>query len=173
MESGNALITVVVIVLVGGLLVVFPMYMIANQNDKIAQNILATETTNLVNDIITTGEFTREKLDKYDQKISATGYAFDTEYTIMILDENPSKKEILANSTKIGENVFIVVQKTQVDELLNNQQGKMLLKPGDRVNIRSTIKTSTLSMDLGSFLFGASSKDIKNMAAESSGVVTK
>ena len=91
MESGNALITVVVILLVGGLLIIFPMNMIANQNDKIAQNILTTEITNLVNDVITTAELTTEKLDKHDQKISATGYAFDTEYTIMILDENPSK----------------------------------------------------------------------------------
>lgn len=172
MESGNALITVVVIVLVGGLLFIFPMNMIANQNDKIAQNILTTEITNLVNDVITTGECTPEKLDKYDQKISATGYAFDTEYTIMILDENPSRKEILANSTKIGENVFIVVQKTQIDELLKSQ-GKIILKPGDRFSAKSTIKTSTLSIDLSSFLFGASSKDIKNMAAEYSGVVTK
>ena len=171
MQSSTS--TIIAIFVAAVLLFVVPLVTLTERNDNVVQENVKVIVEEFVTDIKNTGELTIEKYQDFENRLAATGNVYDIEMELQILDENPGKKTMQANYTKIGENVFIVVQKTQVDELLNNQQGKMLLKPGDRVNIRSTIKTSTLSMDLGSFLFGASSKDIKNMAAESSGVVTK
>lgn len=169
---------ILVIVLAGVLMFIFPLMTMADRTDDVAQSTVETLTSEYADTIGKTGKITLSDYDKFIQNLSSTGNAYDVEIEVKVLDENPGKKTTQANSTKIGENVYYSMYTSQILDYLepdstNPNQTKVLkLKEGDMVVVSVKNTNTTLSQQLSGLFYSASGNDIYTNAAEKSVMVT-
>lgn len=174
-ERGETLIIVIVIVLGAIILFIFPLMAMSDRNDDITQSVVETSVSEFVNDVRTTGILTMDKYNKLVEELSATGNVYNVEMELRVLDENPGKKTTQAESTKVGENVYVVYYNSQVMDLLNPSSGvtqAVALKEGDFFYTKATIDSTTIADQLKSFLYAVSGSDVYSIAAEDGGIVT-
>lgn len=170
-EKGNVAITVLSVILAGFLLCIVPLMDVASSNDDAAQAALQSATTELVNKVQNTGNLTLQQYEKFVEEISATGNAFEVEMEIWTLDENVSKKGTQTTTSKIGENVYYMVFKTTIMEVLE-KNNVYRLKEGDIIKVRVTNTSPTLAGTLREVFYKVTGNDTYDLIAESSGTVT-
>ena len=100
-DSAMAVVAIIVATIIMG---VFPLMAMANQTDKTSNLAVQTATTEFVNNVRTTGTLRLSDYESFTSTLVATGNSYDTEISIQILDENPSKKT--TTGTVIGDNVY-------------------------------------------------------------------
>lgn len=166
---GDTFITIVGIVLAAILMFGFPLMSMSDRTDDIVTMTAQTATTEFVDDVRVTGLLTSDKLAAFDQKLAATGNAYDREMEVKVLDENPGKKTTQANYTKIGENVYYTQYTTQVLESL--EQGSMLLEPGDNILVSVKNQNSTAAQSLNASFLGITNSDTYAISAEGAGMI--
>ena len=172
---GDTLVTVIAIALAAVLMFVFPLMTMSDRTDDVAQLTVETATTEFVDDIRVTGKLTLDKYGKFVENISSTGNSYDIEMEIKVLDENPGKKTTIAQSTKIGENVYYSIYTSQIlDEMskANGATGTITLKEGDIFSTSVKNTNTTMSQQLKNFFYSVTGNDTYIIAAEHAGIVT-
>ena len=167
MQSSTS--TLIAIFVAAVLLFVVPLVTLTERNDNVVQENVKVIVEEFVTDIKNTGELTIEKYQDIENRLAATGNVYDIEMELQILDENPGKKTMQANYTKIGENVYYSEYTTQVLEKLNS--GKITLKEGDLVYVGVANQNSTASQTLKSTFLSFANAGEEVITASSSGMV--
>lgn len=168
---GDSAMTVVAILVAVVIMGVFPLMAMANEKDETANLSAQTATTEFVNNIRTTGKITLNNYDNYVSRLAATGNSYDTEITVQVLDENPSKKTTTA--TVIGDNVYYTKYTTQIEEeLASNPGGVIQLKEGDIVSVSAQNTNITIAQQLRNFMYKVTGNSSSAITAEASGMVT-
>ena len=168
---GDTLITIVAIALAAVLMFVFPLMTMSDRTDDVSQLTVKTATTEFVDDVRTTGKLTMDKYSKFVEDISSTGNTYDIEMELKVLDENPGKKTTQAETTKIGENVYISKFRSQLEDDLREKK-VIALKEGDIFSTSVKNTNSTLSQQLKNFFYSVTGNDTYTIAAEHAGMVT-
>lgn len=170
----DTLITIVAIGLAAILMFVLPVITMADRVNTASQTDIETMTSEFINEIKTTGKLTSERYSKFLENLTSTGNTYDVNLEFKILDENPGKKALQEAKDKIGENVYYSVYTTQVEEVLNenNGQGVYYLKEGDIVSATVRNTNLTLAQQMKSFFYSVSGSDIYTIQASQSGLVT-
>ena len=172
---GDTLITIIAIALAAVLMFVFPLMTMADRTDDVSQLTVETATTEFVDDVRTTGKLTMDKYSQFVEDISSTGNSYDVEMEVQILDENPGKKTTQAEASKVGENAYYSIQKSQIFDIINPSSGQtktLALKEGDIFSVRVRNTNTTMSQQLKNFLYSVTGNDIYVIAAEHGGMVT-
>ena len=112
------------------------------------------------------------KLSSFDQRLAATGNAYDREMEVKVLDENPGKKTTQANYTKIGENVYYSMYTSQILDAMDANGGVLTLKEGDMFSTSVKNTNTTLSQQLKNFFYTVAGNDTYAIAAQHAGYVT-
>ena len=110
----DTLITIVAIFLAALLMFIWPLMSVSERNDDIAQSVVQTATSELVNKIATHGKITASDYEAYLSKISTTGNTYEVEIEVQKLDENPGKKVSITSGDLIGENVRYSIFTTDI-----------------------------------------------------------
>ena len=168
MQSSTS--TIIAVFVAAVLLFVVPLVTLTERNDNVVQEKVKVIVEEFVTDIKNTGELTIEKYQDFENRLAATGNVYDIELELQILDENPGKKTMQANYTKIGENVYYSEYTTQVLEKLKS--GKITLKEGDLVYVGVANQNSTASQTLKSTFLSFANAGKEVITASSSGMVS-
>ena len=167
----DTLIIVVAITLTAVLIFVLPVMTMADRIDTVSQSDIETKTSDLANEIKTTGKLTSEKYNKFIEEITATGNTYDVEMEFKILDENPGKKTTQTSKDKIGENVYYSIYTSQIEEVL--ETGKNYnLKEGDIFSVSVKNTNQTLAQQLKNFFYTVVGNDTYTIAASHGGMVS-
>lgn len=169
---GDTLMIVIAILTAVVLMFVFPLMTMADRTDDVTQLAVETATTEFVDTIRTTGKITQDSYDKYLQEIHSTGYTYDVELEVQVLDENPGKKATQVQSTKYGENEYSSEYTAQIEKTLAANKGVYLLKEGDMVSVSVKNTNLTLSQQLMNFLYKVTGNDTYTISAQHGGIVS-
>ena len=167
MQSSTS--TIIAICVAAVLLFVVPLVTLTDRNDNVVQENVKLIVEEYVSDIRNTGKITAEGFQDFENRLSATGNVYDIEMQVQILDENPGKKTMQANYTKIGENVYYSEYTSQVLEKLKG--GTITLKEGDLVYVSVTNQNSTAAQTLKSSFLSFSNAGEYVISADSSGMI--
>lgn len=167
MQSSTS--TIIAICVASVLLFVVPLVTLTDRNDNVVQENVKLIVEEYVSDIRNTGKITAEGFQDFENRLSATGNVYDIEMQVQILDENPGKKTMQANYTKIGENVYYSEYTSQVLEKLKG--GTITLKEGDLVYVSVTNQNSTAAQTLKSSFLSFSNAGEYVISADSSGMI--
>ena len=172
MESLGGTITVIIVIILSvSLMVVFPLMTTADRADDVTQQILDTETSELVNEMCTKGILTQARYDEFLQAINSTGYSYDVQIIVKVLDENAAKKTAQVTHDKIGENEYYDEYTTQNLEKLDSN-GEIRLSEGCFVYVYVINPNSTIASQLKKIFFNSSDADINSAVSSASGMVT-
>ena len=167
MQSSTS--TIIAICVAAVLLFVVPLVTLTDRNDNVVQENVKLIVEEYVSDIRNTGKITPEGFQDFENRLSATGNVYDIEMQVQVLDENPGKKNMQANYTKIGENVYYSEYTSQVLEKLKS--GTITLKEGDLIYVGVTNQNSTAAQTLKSSFLSFSNAGEYVISADSSGMV--
>ncbi len=148
----------------------YPLITMAGKTDKAAQVAVESSTNQYVDTIRTTGKLKYSDYEAYLKEISATGNSFDVEMELQRLDENASKKAIQSEGTVSSKSTYTTYYTTQILDMLNNNNGTLLLKEGDIITAKVTSTNTTIFQQLTKYLGKNSTTGA--IVASSSGVVT-
>lgn len=129
-NAGNTAVVVIVIILSGILMFVFPVMIIAEQQDKVTQLQAQEIVTQFTDTARTVGEIDQEDYDNLVLSLASTGRAYNIDITLQMRDGNLAKK--LA-TVQIGDDVYYVMYTTQVLEALAS--GPIDLNNGDIIYV--------------------------------------
>ncbi len=169
---GDTFITIFGIVLAAILMFGFPLMSMSDRTDDIVTMTAQTATTEYVDNVRATGKVTMDNYSSFEQRLAATGNAYDIEMEVKILDENPGKKTTQANYTKIGENVYYSMYTSQILDSMNANGGVLTLKEGDMFSTSVKNTNTTLSQQLKNFFYAVAGNDTYAIAAQHGGYVT-
>ena len=169
---GDTFITIFAIVIAAVLMFGFPLMAMSDRTDDIVTMTAQTATTEDVDNVRTTGKVTMDDYSAFEQRLAATGNAYDIEMEVKVLDENPGKKTTQANYTKIGENVYYSMYTSQILDSMDSNGGVLTLKEGDRFSTSVKDTNTPLSQQLKNFFYTVTGNDSYTIAAEHAGVVT-
>lgn len=168
----NTITTLIGIVLAVILMFIFPLMVIADRTDDVAQLVLETATAEFINETRSSGRLTHDSYNKFVQRISSTGSTYNIEMEIRVADPTPGKQTTIANPSIIGENVYYTKYTSQIMEELDENNGVMPLKEGDSISISIKNTNTTLSQQLKGFLYSVTGDNTYTLATESSGIIT-
>ena len=168
---GDSFVTIIAIFLAAILMFVFPLMSMSERTDDVSQLSVQTATTEFVDKIRTTGKLTQDNYDKYLQTLASTGNSYDVDMQVQLLDENPGVKTTQTDMTKIGENLYYDLYTSQIEDKLDNQ-GKIILKEGDRVSVTVKNTNQTIAQTLKNFFYRLTGNDTYQIYAEHAGIVT-
>lgn len=167
----DSLITVVVIVLVAGLIFVVPLIAMADRVDSASQTQAEALVADFVEEIRTTGKITQDKYDKFLENLLATGYKFDVEMEVKMLNENPGKKTSQTAKDKIGENVYVTEYTSQIEQWLNEHNGEMKLDKGSLVTVTVKNTDLTFAQQMKQFMYKIVGDDTATIVTSKAGMV--
>ncbi len=171
----DTLITIIAIFLAAILMFIFPLMSVSERNDDIAQSVVQTATSELVDKIAVSGKITQSDYEEYLSKISTTGNTYDVEIEVQKIDENPGKKTSITSPDLIGENVRYSVFTTDIlDEIYDGGAGatqKYLLNKGDNVIVTVKNTNSTMAQTLRAFFYKVTGSGTYQIAASASSLV--
>lgn len=168
---GDTIIIIVAILTGVILMFVFPLMTMADRTDDVTQLAVETATTEFVDTVRTTGKITQERFDKYLEDITSTGYTYDVEMVVQVIDENPGKKASQVQTTKYGENEQSNEYTSQIEKVIR-EKGVYLLKEGDYFSASVKNSNVTLAQQFRNFLYKVTGSDTYSIAAEHGGIVS-
>lgn len=172
-ENGDTLIIVIVIALSVILMFIFPLMTMGDRADDITQATVEAATREFVDNVCTKGKITPDDLTTFRQKINSTGYLYDVEIQVKVLDENPGKKSVQVNRDKIGENLYYTVETSQITDIVEPETGTpkpYLLKEGDLIYVNVRSASQGIARQLKNFFYTVIGDDTYDIAASESGM---
>lgn len=170
---GDALMTVVAILVSAILLFIVPMMAVAERNDDIGQVAVQTATASFTEKIALAGAIKQSDYEQFLTSIAATGNTYDVEIEVQHLDENPGKKSAMTSGTLIGESLRFSTYTTDVLEKFDETGNPPYpLKRGDIVIVTVKNTNITLAQTLRTFFYKVVGKDTSQIVASSSSMVT-
>ena len=171
----DTLITIVAIFLAAILMFIFPLMSVSERNDDIAQSVIQTATSEMVDKIATKGKITKADYDQYLAKIATTGNTYEVEVEVQKLDENFGKKSATTSPKMVGENsrysVFTTDILKQVYEPADAKTYEYLLNKGDNVIITVKNTNTTMAQTLRAFFYKVTGNGTYQIAASASSMV--
>lgn len=167
---GDTLITVVAIFLAAVLMFIFPLMSLAERTDDISQLAVQTSTSELVDNVRTTGELTIDDYEKFLGDLASDGNSYEVEITIQLLNEDDSNKTTQAEPNKIGENSYYAIYTTQVEEQLFDT-GRIKMKEGDIITVTVRNTNQTIAQLLRNFIYVITGNDTYQIMGQQTGVV--
>lgn len=170
----NSFSTTIAIILSAVALFIFPLMIIADKRDDIAQSALQSETEIFLNDVRKTGILTEDKIANYESKVqSITGVIMEIEYEIKIFDDNLSRRNI---GSPNDEARYYSIFNTQINQRLEDarvgeKSGIIYLKEGDIFSIKCGNKSETLSDSFKRFFYKVTGSKTHTIYTEASGKV--
>lgn len=168
---GDSFVTIIAIFLAAVLMFIFPLMSMSDRTDDVSQLSVQTATTEFVDKVRTTGKLTSDDYDKYKQTLASTGNSYEIDMQIQLLDVNPGVKTTQTSMNKIGENLYYTLYTSQIEEKLE-QNGKIVLKEGDRIAVSVKNTNQTIAQSLKNFFYKLSGNDTYQIFAEHAGIVT-
>lgn len=114
---------IVVIVLGGILLFLFPLILTSNKIDDATIVEIKSATDAFVQNVASKRELTQQDIDNFVLEINAKGIACEPEFKIYVLDENSEKKSA---EVIVGDSSYYIDYTAQVYEKTNNQSSYKL-----------------------------------------------
>ena len=169
---GDSTITIIGIFLAAILLFIFPLMAMSDRTDDVSQLAVQTATTEFVENIRTTGRLSNANYSQYIEKLAATGNSYDVELEVQVLDENPGKKAVQTETTKIGENVYYNLYTSQILGEYLDQNKTLALKEGDIISATAKNTNLTIAQQLKNAFYKVTGNDTYQIAAQHAGIVT-
>lgn len=169
---GDSTITIIAIFLAAILMFVFPLMAMSDRNDDVSQLSVQTLTTEFVDNVRTTGRLTEANYSKFVEQLSATGNTYNIELEAQILDENPGKKAVITDPSKIGENVYYNLYTSQILEQLDSNNHVITFKEGDIFSVSAKNTNATISQQLKNAFYRVTGNDTYQISAKHAGIVT-
>ena len=164
-------VTIIGIIVAAILMFLVPLVTIADRNDDIAQLTVQTITAEFVNNVIRIGKLTAEDYNTFHTRLASSGNSYDVEVEIKVLDENPLKTQVDANSREKGQNKYFSIYTNQIEnEFARNDE--ILLKEGDIISVAVKNDSKTLSQTLKSLYYTISGEDLHIISSTSTGTVS-
>ncbi len=171
MSLGDSATIIIAIVLASIIMFVWPLMTTADKKDDASVALAQAYTTEIVDNVRTTGRLSQTDYDNFLRQLASSGEAYDVEITVYVLDENPSKKS--SNYQTIGDNVYYTMYTTQVLDALTQQGGNTLaLKEGDMIEVSVKRTSTTIGEQLRNFLYRVTGNGSVEVASDS-GIITK
>lgn len=175
----NSASTLIALFVAAILLFIVPLVTLTDRNDNVAQENVKLIVEEFVTEIKNTGKLTKNQYEEFQNRLAATGNVYETEIEIQHLDENPGKKTVQANYTKIGENVYYSEYTTQILKKLGikvdgeaaSSGDTIILKEGDFVYVGVKNENTTAAQTLKSSFLSFSNAGEYAISANSSGMV--
>ena len=152
----DSFITIMIILIAAVLIFMVPVIAVSHRHDVTATQSVQTAVTEFVDKARTNGNIKQADYDSLLEKLEATGNVYDLRVSIQYIDENPSKKTSsdIADSVKIGENVYYIEYTTQIEEAFKKtDDGVIKLEAGDYVKVDVQNKNQTLYQNLKKTLY--------------------
>jgi len=169
---GDSTITIIGIFLAAILMFVFPLMAMSDRTDDVSQLAVQTATTEFVDTVRATGRLTPANYTQYVQRLAATGNSYDVELEAQILDENPGKKAVQSDPTKIGENAYYSIYTSQIMDDYFKDNKTLALKEGDMFSATAKNTNLTISQQLKNAFYKVTGNDTYQVAAQHAGIVT-
>lgn len=164
-------VSIIGIIIASIIMFIVPLTLIADRSDDISQLVVQTITAEFVDEVIKTGKITEDTYLKYIDSLATTGNMYEIDMELKILDENTSKIVTDNNPTKIGNNTYYSIFTSQIEDIIGDNQGKIILKHGDVISITVKNSSKTLSQSLKNFYYNWAGSNSQIIAATASGTV--
>lgn len=156
-NSGNAFMTVVVIIVGLIILFVIPLMAASNTQDDVTKVAVQSIVAELVKNATTKGKLTEDDYESFKTKLYATGNTYDIQLIHTILTTNPNK----GATDKAGENLTYSVYNIDIlDNGINkNPKREYLMNKGDYFGCTVKNTNTTVADQLKGVLFKVIGKD--------------
>lgn len=176
----NSTSTVVALFVAAILLFIVPLMTLTERVDNVVEEKVKLIVDEFVTEVQNTGKLTRSMYQNLQNDLDSTGNTYDIQIEIQYLDENPGKKTVQANYTKIGENVYYSEYTTQIlkkigikvdNNPVDENYKTIILKKGDFVYVSIKNDNSTAAQTLKSSFLNFSNAGEHKISADSSGMI--
>lgn len=180
----NTLSTTFAIILSIVVLFGFPLMMIADERDNIAQAAIQSETARFVDNVRKSGVLTEKAVMDYEARLqNVAGALMEIKYEVKILDENSAKLIDPLTNKMSGEARYYSLYNTQLEERFeeardnhptgseSNVNGTIYLKIGDIFTVTCGNTSETVADSFKRFFYKVTGNRKNTLYTESSGIV--
>lgn len=178
----DILMSIIGIITASVLLFIFPLMLISDSADDIAQLTSQTAVNNFVDDVIKSGKITAKEYSDLIDMLITTGNSYEVDIELKILDYNTAQKHTINNSLNNGDkNTYYSIYTSQIEDRLRetdvdddgilNDTGVLILKEGDGISVTVKNSSATLSQSLRNIYYKATGEDIHIILATASGTI--
>lgn len=173
----DILMSIIGIITASVLLFIFPLMLISDSADDIAQLTSQTAVNNFVDEVIKSGKITIKEYEDLNDMLITTGNSYEVDIELKILDYNTAQRHTTdvdnpQNALDIGDkNTYYSIYTNQIEERLRESDGVLILKEGDGISVTVKNTSATLSQSLRNIYYKATGEDIHIILATASGTI--
>ena len=179
----DILMSIIGIIIASILLFIFPLMLISDSADDIAQLTSQTAVNKFVDEVIKSGKITIKEYTDFMNILTTTGNSYEVDIELKILDYNTAQRHTTnVNALDIGDkNTNYSIYTSQIEERLRdsdiaddgiiNNTGALILKEGDGISVTVKNSSATLSQSLRNIYYKATGEDIHIILATASGTI--
>lgn len=172
-------VSIIGIIIASVLMFIVPLIMIADRSDDISQLVVQTVTAEFIDEVIKSGKITNDSYEKFISALNSTGNTYEIDMEIKILDENTAKAVTDKDARKIGSNTYYSIFTSQIEDkigvsgqnIVNNTDGKLILKQGDEILVTVRNESKTFSQALKTFYYNVTGDEIHIITGTASGTI--
>ena len=165
------------------ILFIFPLMLVSESADDIAQITAQTVTNNFVDEVIKSGKITTKEYANLKNMLATTGNSYEVDIEVNILDYNTAQKYTTSTNPydSGNKNTYYSIYTSQIEERLRksdyyddktyNDTGALILKEGDSISVTVKNSSATLSQSLRNIYYKATGEDIHIILATASGTI--
>lgn len=169
------------------ILFIFPLMLVSESADDIAQITAQTVTNNFVDEVIKSGKITTKEYANLKNMLATTGNSYDVDIEVEILDYNTAQRyttdpEHTENAFDSGnKNTYYSIYTSQIEERLRksdleddneyNDTGALILKEGDSISVTVKNTSATLSQSLKNIYYKVKGEDVHIILVTASGTI--
>lgn len=166
----DTLMSIIGIMLAVILMFIFPLMVLAGNNDEIAQTIVEIAVSDFVNQVATKGKITRNDYNALIQKLGATGNTYDIQIEVKILDDNPRRVTTTSNPNLSGEYKYYSVYTSTIMYDVN-RNSEFLLKNDDYIIVTAKSTNQTMGTLLKNFIYKVIGKGAATIGTSATAVI--
>lgn len=173
----DILMSIIGIITASVLLFIFPLMLVSDSADDIAQLTSQTAANNFVDEVIKSGKITAKEYEDLNDLLITTGNSYEIEIELKILDFNTAQKYTTdtynhpENALDSGnKNTYYSIYTSQIEERLNDT-GVLMLKEGDGISVTVKNSSATLSQSLRNIYYKSTGEDMHIILATASGTI--
>lgn len=178
----DILMSIIGIIAASIILFIFPLMLVSDSADDIAQLTAQTATTNFVDEVIKSGKITTDEYTDFMNMLTTTGNSYEIDIELKILDYNSAQQQTIENAFDSGnKNTYYSIYTSQIEERLiksdwsddeeYNDTGVVILKEGDAISVTVKNTSATLSQSLKNIYYKIKGEDIHIILATASGTI--
>lgn len=165
----DTLITIIVIVVVGLVMFIFPLMATASQNDAITQTEVQALISDFVNTAAKEGKITEENFNKLQQNLNSKVNTYKVELEVHMLDDNYGDKGTSVDA--IGENMYVIYYDPQIQQVLD-ASGVYKINQGGYIKAKVENTNITFGTHVTNWFYGIIGRDQIAIEASASALCT-